>query len=78
MESQPPKPPPLPAAPKPIQYAHFEGEKSGFHTAAFDRERIEEARRKAKEWINANPGIQIVSIDSTFGNMIAIVTVWFR
>ncbi len=68
-------PPPLP---RPIRYAHFEGEKMGFHTAAFDRERIEIARMQARDWINANPGIEVVSIDSSFGNMLAIVTVWYR
>ena len=50
----------------------------GIHTAGFDRNRLEIARKQAVEWINRNPGIEIVSIDSSFGNLIAIVTVWFR
>lgn len=68
-------PPPLP---KPVRYAHFEGEKMGIHTAGFDRDRIEMARTKAVNWINMNPGIEVISIDSSFGNMLAIVTVWYR
>lgn len=50
----------------------------GLQTAAFDRERLEKARAKAAEWINANPQVEILSIDSTFGNLLAIVTVWYR
>jgi hypothetical protein len=71
-------PPPLPEKTNPLQYAHFEASKSGIHTAGFDRERLESARRQALAWINQNPGIEIVSIDSAFGHMLAIVTVWFR
>ena len=71
-------PPPLPEKTNPLQYAHFEASKAGIHTAGFDRERLESARRQALAWINQNPGIEIVSIDSTFGHMLAIVTVWFR
>lgn len=69
-------PPPLPKAP--IQFAHFEGQKNGLHTAGFDRERMELARSQAQSWINENPQIKLVSIDSSFGNMLAIVTVWYR
>jgi len=68
-------PPPLP---KPVKYAHFEATKNGIHTAGFDRERIETARKQALEWINKNPQVDIISIDSSFGNMLAIVTVWYR
>lgn len=69
-------PPPVPKAP--IQYAHFEGTKNGLHTAGLDRDRIEIARSQAQAWINENPHIKVESIDSAFGNMLAIVTVWFR
>lgn len=64
--------------PKPIKYAHFEATKNGLHTAGLDRERIESARRQAQEWINQNPQLDIVSIDSSFGHMLAIVTVWYK
>jgi hypothetical protein len=71
-------PPPIPQSARPLQYAHFEGAKNGIHTAGLDRDRLEIARKQAVAWINQNPGIEIVSIDSCFGNMLAIVTVWFR
>jgi hypothetical protein len=50
----------------------------GLHTAAFDRSRLEVAQQKALQWIAANPSVKIVSIDSCFGNLIAIVTVWYQ
>lgn len=71
-------PPPIPPSSRPLQYAHFEGAKNGIHTAGLDRDRLEIARKNAVAWINQNPGIEIVSIESSFGNMLAIVTVWFR
>ena len=71
-------PPPIPASYRPVRYAHFEATKNGLHTAGLDRDRIEIARTNALTWINQNPGIEIISIDSSFGHMLAIVTVWFR
>ena len=68
-------PPPLP---RPVKYAHFEATKNGLHTAEFDRDRIEHARQQALEWINNNPQLEIISIDSSFGKMLAIVTVWYK
>ena len=68
-----------PPLPKPIKYAHFEFAKNGIHTAAgYDRDRIENARKQALEWINENPHLDIITIDSSFGQMLAIVTVWYR
>ncbi len=72
-----PTPPPLPQR-SGIQYAHFEASKVGLHTASFDRERMEEARRQAIEWINQHPEVEVISIDSCFGNLLAIVTVWYQ
>ena len=68
-------PPPLPT---PVKYAHFEATKNGIHTANLDREKIESARKKAIKWINKNPHLEIISIDSSFGNLLAIITVWYR
>lgn len=62
-------PPPLP---RPMQYVCFEGNKMG------DRERMEDARKQALDWIHNNPNHQIESVDSSFGHMLAIVTVWYR
>ena len=73
-----PTPTPIPTKNKPINYIRFEGKSMGLHTASFDRKRLEIAQQKAREWINDNPYEEIVSIDSTFGNHIAIVTIWYR
>jgi len=71
------QPPPLPPE-HPLKYQRFEGLTSGCHTAGYDRKRLDDARNQALAWVNANPGIEIVSIDSTFGTMLAVVTVWYR
>ena len=69
-------PPPLP--PPAIEYMRFEGSASGIHTVGFDRKRIELAQAAAKDWLAAYPNIEVISIESCFGNMAAFVTVWFR
>jgi hypothetical protein len=69
-------PPPLP--PEQIRCVRFEGEKMGLHTANFDRTRLEMAQQKALQWMSANPSAEIISVDSCFGNLIVIVTVWYR
>jgi hypothetical protein len=69
-------PPPLP--PSGIEYARFEGTGAGLHTAGFDRKRLDKAQHDAKKWLEDNPAIEIIAIDSCFGNMAAFVTVWFR
>jgi len=73
-------PPPLPPqnAPRNIHYQSFEGSKMGLHTANFDRDRLNDARNQAMNWINGHPEFEIVCIDSSFGNLLAIVTVWYR
>jgi len=71
-----PTPPPLP--PPPIESIRFEASGTGLHTAGFDRKRLDSAQAAAKEWLAAHPDIEVVSIDSCFGNMLALVTVWFR
>ena len=70
-------PPPIPSS-NPIRCVRFEGEAMGLHTAGYDRRRIEEAQEQAREWMNRNPGIEIVSVDSCFGKLLAMVTVWYR
>ena len=73
-----PSPPPLPTTTKPIQFAHFEASKSGFMTPRLDRTRLDAARLQAQCWMNQNPELEIISVDSSFGNCLAIVTVWYR
>lgn len=50
----------------------------GFHNAEHDRLRLDQSQKQAQQWINQNPQHEIVSIDSSFGNYMAIVTVWYR
>lgn len=69
-------PPPLP--PEQIRCVRFEGEKMGLHTANFDRTRLEMAQQKALQWMSAHPSAEIISVDSCFGNLIVIVTIWYR
>lgn len=71
-------PPPLPKVLNPIKFIRFEGEHIGFHNAEHDRTRLDRAQMQAQQWINQNPHHEIVSINSSFGHYIAIVTVWYR
>jgi len=71
-------PPPIPEKSDPINFIRFEGEHKGLHTASHDRTRLDIAQKQAQEWINQNPYHEIVSINSSFGHYIAIVTVWYR
>lgn len=56
----------------------FEGTGNGIHTAAFDRKRLDIAQLAARQWLNTNPKIEIISIESCFGDMAVYVTIWFR
>lgn len=69
-------PPPLPAPS--IEFIRFEGTRAGLHTASFDRQRLELAQVSAQRWLAANPHIEILSIESCFGNLAAFVTIWYR
>ena len=69
-------PPPLP--PTPIECMRFEGSANGFQTAGFDRKRLDLAQFAAKEWLSSQQNIDVINIESCFGNMAAFVTVWFR
>lgn len=69
-------PPPLP--PRAIESIRFEGCASGIHTAGLDRTRLDLAQRAAIQWLSSQHDIDVVSMDSCFGNMVAFVTVWFR
>jgi len=63
---------------KPIQYISFEGKGSGFKTAGLDRRRMDRSNALAKDWINTNPQVEVISITQTLGEMLAVVTVWYR
>jgi hypothetical protein len=69
-------PPPLPSPG--IDFARFEGTGAGLLTAGFDRKRLDRAQQDAKKWLQQNPAIEIIAIESCFGNSAAFVTIWFR
>lgn len=69
-------PPPL--LPPPAECVRFEGCAVGLHTAGFDRKRLDAAQFTAREWISSQTSIEVISIVSSFGNLLAFVTVWFR
>jgi hypothetical protein len=50
----------------------------GVHTVGFDRKRLDLAQFAAKEWLSSQQNIDVISIESCFGNMAAFVTVWYR
>lgn len=70
------QPPPLP--PPQIEFMRFEGTGAGLHTAGYDRKRVEMAQVAAKHWLASQPNIDVITIETCFGNMAAFVTVWFR
>lgn len=69
-------PPPLP--PASIECIRFEGSAVGLHTAGFDRKRLDAAQAAARHWLASNPSVEVISIESSFGNLLAFVTVWYR
>lgn len=69
-------PPPIPLAL--IECIRFEGSAVGLHTAGFDRKRLDAAQTAAREWLASQPSVDVVSIESCFGNLPAFVTVWYR
>ncbi len=73
-------PPPLPAHPaKPVRRAVFKEIKSiRFGDVSFDYQLIESAHAKAEAWINQNPGIEIIQIETFHSSLHGITVVWFR
>lgn len=73
-----PPPPPIPAL-RPIQRAVFKEErKVRLGNVTFDYNLIEKSHVKAETWINENPGIEIVQIQTFNSSMSGITVVWFR
>ena len=57
----------------------FEGTANGLLTAGLDRTRLDIAQSAAKQWLALQQNsIDVINIESCFGNMAAFVTVWFR
>jgi len=79
-------PPPLPIGdgkkplnPKPIKRAEFM-EKKGFRAGnvTFDYSLIVASQRKAEEWINNQPAIEIVQIQTFHSTLHGITVVWYH
>lgn len=69
-------PPPLP--PPGVEFVRFEGTANGLHTVGLDKKRLDIAQEAARQWCAENHDVEVISIDSCFGNMAAFVTVWYR
>ena len=62
----------------PICFERFESTRSGFFTAGRESRMIAYAQTEAWTWMNENPHIEVISINTTATNMLASVTVWYR
>jgi hypothetical protein len=73
-------PPPIPlTSARPIQRAVFKeilGVRLG--GVSFDYSLIEKSHNQAEAWINANPGIAIVQIQTFHDALHGITVVWYR
>lgn len=70
-------PPPLP--PRPIRRAVF-NESLTFRLGDvnFDYSLVEKSHQKAEAWINENPGIEIVQIQTFHSSLHGVTVVWYR
>jgi len=78
----PATPPPLPNAivaanPDAMKRQVFM-EKVNFSAASFDYGLIQKSHEKAEAWINANPAITIVQIQTFHSATHAVTVVWYR
>ncbi|MDF1740297.1 MAG: hypothetical protein P1U86_14140 [Verrucomicrobiales bacterium] len=71
-------PPPVPEQ-RPVRRAVFKEEKKvRMGNVTFDYSLIEKSHLKAETWINENPGIEIVQIQTFNSNLSGITVVWYR
>lgn len=80
--SEPPpisQPPPLPSREKPIQRAVFK-EVIGIRLGgiSFDYSLIERSNAKAERWINENPDIKVIQIETFHSSNHGITVVWYE
>jgi hypothetical protein len=61
-----------------IQFERFESRLSGFFTAGRDSKMIAYAQSDAEAWLQENPEIEVISIDTICTRLLACVTVWYR
>lgn len=70
-------PPPLPDS-RPIRFATFYGKQAGLIGSNLSTAMLHQAQQDAATWMNANPGIEIVTLKTLLTDHLAAVTVWFR
>lgn len=72
-------PPPLPPVTRPIKRAVFQ-ESITFRLGevTLDYKLIEKSHEKAEAWINANPGAEIVQIQTFHSSVLGVTVVWYR
>ena len=64
---------------RPIQRAVFsESKKIRMGSVTFDYRLIEKSHQKAEVWINQNPAIEIVQIQTFHSSLSGITVVWYR
>jgi hypothetical protein len=71
--------PPPPPIQRPIRRAEFKKQlRFRLGKARFDYALIQDAHTQAETWINANPSIEIIQIDTFHSFITAITVVWYR
>lgn len=56
----------------------FSGKPVTMRVPGWEQRSMEEARALALDWINANYGIEIFTIETTMTDQQAVVSIWFR
>lgn len=71
-------PPPVPQN-RSIQRAVFENSRRfGSGAVTIDYNIIEGAQKKAEDWLNANPQLEIITIETFHSSISARTIVWYR
>lgn len=72
------QPPPLPAA-RPVRRAEFKKTiKMRLGEVRLDYDLIRQSNTEAETWINANPGIEVLQIETFHSTVLAVTVVWYR
>lgn len=71
-------PPPLPALKRPIQFVTFQGRDIPVTSKSQYFVKLQSAQQAAADWLNANPDIEIITIESSTSDLLCAVTVWYR
>ena len=84
-----PRPPPIPEssstmtaqkspAESGIRRVWFDSSKYGLLTPEREQAMLEASQKAATDWLNKNPSVDVISINTTMGKMNAAVTVWYK